>query len=119
MCGVMLMYKPYRHMRTSLLLLLLLSVVLLAASCRSADVSATKAIAPPQGLKDINGTQLYYKAMGQGQPIVFLHVRSGSHRYFLPHMEPLAAEYQLFFYDQRGTGSSDGRLDLKAISIDQ
>lgn len=57
--------------------------------------------------------------MGKGEPLFFLHGRSGSHRYFLPHFEPLADDYQLFLYDQRGTGLSDGKIDLKAISIDQ
>lgn len=31
----------------------------------------------------------------------------------------LLTAFQLLFYDQRGTGLSDGRLDLKTISIDQ
>jgi len=69
-------------------------VALSGTACRSPAVSTTKSIIPPEGLKDINGTQLYYKAIGKGQPIFFLHGRSGSHRYFLPHMEELAAAYQ-------------------------
>ncbi|HEX5691631.1 MAG TPA: alpha/beta hydrolase, partial [Roseiflexaceae bacterium] len=56
---------------------------------------------------------------GKGAADRFLHGRSGSDRYFLPFAEPLASEYQLVLYDQRGTGSSDGKIDLKAISIDQ
>jgi proline iminopeptidase len=98
--------------------LLLLSVALLGAGCRSAGVSTTKEITPPEGVKGINGAQLYYKAIGKGQPLVFLHGSGGSHRYFLPHLQPLAGEYQLLFYDQRGTGFSDGRPDL-ADTIDQ
>jgi proline iminopeptidase len=34
-------------------------------------------------------------------------------------MEALSDEYQLIFYDQRGTGLSDGRWDLGTISIEQ
>jgi proline iminopeptidase len=114
------MCKPYLHMRTSFLLLILfLSVALSGAGCRPVGVSTTDDSTPPNGLKDINGTQLYYQAMGNGQPIFFLHGRSGSHRYFLPHMQPLADRYQLLFYDQRGTGLSSGKIELKAISIDQ
>jgi proline iminopeptidase len=114
------MYKPYLCPRKSFLLLLLfLSITFSAAACRSTPVSPSADVAPLEGLKTINGTQLFYKTLGKGQPIVFLHGRSGSHRYFLPHMQPLADEYQLVFYDQRGTGSSDGKIDLKAISIDQ
>jgi len=93
-------------------------VALAGAACRSPDVSTTKAITPPEGVKDINGAQLYYKAIGKGQPLVFLHGSGGSHRYFLPHLQTLAGEYQLLFYDQRGTGLSNGRPDL-ANTIDQ
>jgi proline iminopeptidase len=114
------MCKLYRHTRKLFLVLMLfLSVALSAAGCRSSDVSAPKDIVPPEGEKDINRTQLYYKVLGKGPPIFFLHGRSGSHRYFLPHIEPLSDKYQLLFYDQRGTGSSNGQLDLQAISIDQ
>jgi proline iminopeptidase len=72
-----------------------------------------------QGLQAVNGTHLYYEIIGKGAPLFVLHGTSGSHRYFLPYMEALSDEYQLFFYDQRGTGLSDGHLDLAAISIDQ
>ncbi len=113
------MCKPHLHTRTSFrLLMLVLSVALFGAGCRSTGVSTTKDITPPEGVKDINGAQLYYKAMGTGQPLLFLHGSGGSHRYFLPHLQPLAAEYQLLFYDQRGTGLSNGRPDL-ANTIDQ
>jgi proline iminopeptidase len=114
------MFKSDLYTRKScLLFIVFLSIALSGASCRSTAVSPSKDVTPPEGLKNIHGTQLYYKAMGKGQPIFFLHGRSGSHRYFLPYVEPLADEYQLLFYDQRGTGSSDGKIDLKAISIDQ
>ena len=74
---------------------------------------------PINGLQAINGTQLYYEIIGKGAPLFVLHGSGGSYRYFLPYMEALSDEYQLFFYDQRGTGLSDGHLDLAAISIDQ
>ena len=72
-----------------------------------------------KGLQAVNGTHLYYEIIGKGAPLFVLHGSGGSHRYFLPYMEALSDEYQLFFYDQRGTGLSDGHLDLAAISIDQ
>jgi proline iminopeptidase len=75
---------------------------------------------PINGLQAVNGTQLYYEIIGKGTPLFVLHGGPGnSHGYFLPYMEALSDEYQLFFYDQRGTGLSDGHLDLAAISIDQ
>jgi len=74
---------------------------------------------PIKGLQAVNGTHLYYEIIGEGAPLFVLHGSGGSHRYFLPYMEALSDEYQLFFYDQRGTGLSDGHLDLVANSIDQ
>jgi proline iminopeptidase len=75
--------------------------------------------APITGLQAVNGTHLYYEIIGKGAPLFVLHGSGGSHRYFLPYMEPLSDKYQLFFYDQRGTGLSDGHPDLAANSIDQ
>jgi proline iminopeptidase len=72
-----------------------------------------------KGLQAVNGTQLYYQIIGKGAPLFVLHGSGDSHRYFLPYMEALSDKYQLFFYDQRGTGLSDGHLGLGAISIDQ
>lgn len=75
---------------------------------------------PIKGLQAVNGTHLYYEIMGKGAPLFVLHGGpGGSHRYFLPYLGALSDEYQLFFYDQRGTGLSDGHLDLAAISIGQ
>jgi proline iminopeptidase len=115
------MFVRYPLARKSVLLLVLcIMTAFSGAGCRPLDGPSSNSIAPPEGLKDINGTQLYYKAIGTGEPIFFLHGGpGGSHRYFLPHMQQLADEYQLVFYDQRGTGLSNGRLDLRAISIDQ
>ena len=76
-------------------------------------------ISVSEGMQEINGTHMYYKMIGTGDPIIFLHGSGGSHRYFLPYMEQLADSYQLVFYDQRGTGLSDGRLVFSAITIDQ
>jgi len=72
-----------------------------------------------KGLQAANGTYLYYEIIGKGAPLFVLHGSGGSHRYFLPYMEPLSDQYQLFFYDQRGTGLSDGHPELAANSIDQ
>lgn len=100
-------------------LLVLVAIMLALGGCGPAPPPAARAPAVSEGLKEINGTQLYYKTVGEGEPIIFLHGGGGSHRYFLPHLEPLANERQLIFYDQRGTGLSDGKLDLRAISVDQ
>ena len=100
-------------------LMLVLSITLLYIGVGCGNASTAENLSSSEGMKDINGTQLYYKMIGTGDPIFFLHGSGGSHRYFLPYMDELADSYQLVFYDQRGTGLSDGQLDLSAITIDQ
>ncbi|WLD94372.1 alpha/beta fold hydrolase [Alkalihalobacillus sp. AL-G] len=57
---------------------------------------------------NINGAQIHVKIIGEGEPIVFLHGGPGSeHRFFLPHVLPLAEKYKLVLYDQRGCGQSE------------
>ncbi len=66
-----------------------------------------------EGLKDINGTQLYFKVIGEGDPILIVHGGPGlNHNYFLPHLEGLSKKHQLIFYDQRSSGQS--ALSVKA-----
>lgn len=66
-----------------------------------------------EGLKEINGTQLYIKIIGKGEPLFIIHGGPGlNHNYFLPHLESLAKKYQLIFFDQRSSGQS--YLNVKA-----
>ncbi len=60
-----------------------------------------------RGMKLINGTHLYFEAMGKGEPILVIHGGPGlPHDYFLPYLEELAKTNLLIFYDQRSTGKS-------------
>ncbi|WLR42277.1 alpha/beta hydrolase [Bacillus carboniphilus] len=60
----------------------------------------------------INEDKFYTVSIGEGEPIVFLHGGPGSeHRFFLPHVLPLANEFKLVFYDQRGCGKSHSFSD--------
>lgn len=103
--------------RSVLALAIVLAAALIVAGC---GAPAPAAPAMSEGLQPVNGTQLYYQTVGAGAPLFVLHGGpGGSHRYFLPFLEPLADQYQLVFYDQRGTGMSDGKLELSAITIDQ
>jgi proline iminopeptidase len=71
------------------------------------------------GMRLINGTQLYCKSIGTGTPLVILHGGPGlDHSYFLPQMEKLADAYELIFFDQRGCGKSSIRLDSTAMTLD-
>lgn len=54
-----------------------------------------------------NGVKLYYEIEGEGQPLLLLNGGPGfSHEYLQP-LRALAADAQLIFFDQRGTGQSD------------
>lgn len=67
-----------------------------------------------EGYLDANGVLLYYKAFGQGPPLLVVHGGPGaSHAYFLPHPIPLARRNRLNFIDERGSGKSE-RLENPA-----
>jgi proline-specific peptidase len=71
-----------------------------------------------EGLIRINNAQLYYKAMGQGEPIIVVHGGPGfDHIHMLPFGE-LASDYKVVFYDQRATGNSTGSVDSNSITVD-
>lgn len=71
----------------------------------------------PGSLRDLNGTQLFVREMGDGAPLIVVH--GGpllEHGYFLPHLEPLAEDNRLVFYDQRLSGRSAAEAD--PVSMD-
>jgi proline iminopeptidase len=62
---------------------------------------------PEEGISNINGTQLFIKTIGQGEPIVVVHGGPGlNHTYLEPHFDRLAKNFQVVFYDQRASGRS-------------
>lgn len=68
----------------------------------------------------VDGAALYYRSIGAGEPVIVVHGGPGlDHNYFLPHLEELALDYRLVFYDQRGTGQSTGMVDSISMTIDQ
>lgn len=59
------------------------------------------------GIKKINGTNLYITIDGKGAPIVFIHGGPGlNHSYFEPHVDPLSKKFKTVLYDQRACGKS-------------
>jgi proline iminopeptidase len=84
-----------------------------------ASVSCSKPSAIEEDYLDINGTSLFFKTMGSGEPVVVLHGGPGfDHRQFLPYIWELAEHNRVILYDQRGTGLSSGPVDSTSISID-
>jgi proline iminopeptidase len=71
-----------------------------------------------EGFVSVNGLQLYYKIIGQGEPVVISHGGPGfDHNYILP-MSGLADGYRVIFYDQRSTGNSTGTVDADSMTLD-
>lgn len=67
---------------------------------------------------NIRGEEMYVNIVGHGEPIVFLHGGPGDeHRYFLPHVLPLADHFSLVFYDQRGCGQSERSLEPTSYTL--
>lgn len=68
---------------------------------------------------EISEAKLFYETMGQGDPIIVLHGGPGlSYEYLMPQMGKLAENHLVIFYDQRGSGRSQGGDDTTNITID-
>jgi len=72
-----------------------------------------------EGMKEINGTNLYFKILGSAEPILIIHGGPGlSHDYFLPALESLGNKHRLIFYDQRASGKSDLNINPESVTLD-
>ena len=72
-----------------------------------------------EGFKPINDVRIYYKIIGNGEPVVILHGGPGlGHNYLFPHFKRLAKNYRLIFYDQRSSGRSTGNEKPSNITMD-
>jgi len=92
---------------------LLFAVVTISACSKPSAEPRTEA-----GLLQINGTELYVKRIGSGEPIVVVHGGPMlEHGYLLPHLRPLADHYELIFYDQRLSGRSAPQVDSASVRI--
>jgi proline iminopeptidase len=98
---------------------ILTGILLSLPATVTAPAQDDKAPLVVEGMRLIDGTQLYCKSIGTGIPLVILHGGPGlDHSYFLPQMEKLADTYELIFFDQRGCGRSSVRLDSSAMTLD-
>ncbi len=70
-------------------------------------------------LMEINGTQIFVKVMGEGEPIIMLHGGPGAeHIFFARYTQELAADHQLIYYDQRSTGFSVPDIAPEHLTVD-
>lgn len=108
---------------------LLLASPLLLIACAGESVEFGEAPQAPQApqaipareqLLEVNGTRLFVKRIGAGEPIVVVHGGPVlEHGYLLPHLEPLAREYELILYDQRICGRSDPEVPAETVRLAQ
>jgi len=105
-------------------LLSVLAVIVVACNPASTDKnSPQKSIQAnlkiEEGFVDANGVLIYYKALGNGQPLLIVHGGPGaSHDYFLPYLLPLARTNRLIFIDERGSGRSQKLEDSSAYTVE-
>jgi hypothetical protein len=108
------------HFALFVLPILLMSLLASCAVSSSSPGGISAAFpAAREGFADAgDGVRLFYRVFGGGRDtVVVIHGGPGfSMRYFGDHLAPLAKEYTLVFYDQRGTGRSTLVNDPDALS---
>jgi pimeloyl-ACP methyl ester carboxylesterase len=65
----------------------------------------------------VNGIELYYEKMGQGNPIILLHGNGEDHKIFLKLISELAKNYTVYAIDSRGHGRSTQVKELDYVSM--
>ena len=98
----------------ALRLFLLICISTLVIACTTTELNHDE-----EGFFSINGSDIYYKIIGKGEPIIVIHGGPVlDHSYFLPQFEALKEDYQLIFYDQRVCGKSGLGMDSSTMNID-
>jgi pimeloyl-ACP methyl ester carboxylesterase len=59
------------------------------------------------GFTEVNGTQLYYEALGEGHPLVLIHGGYMDRRMWDDQFYAFAEHYRVIRYDVRGFGKSE------------
>ncbi len=75
--------------------------------------------APREGYVPVENAKLYYREVGQGQPVIILHGGPDfDHNYLLPDMDRWSDSFRLIYYDQRGRGKSVHNVQPEDVSIE-
>jgi proline iminopeptidase len=94
-------------------------LVLVVVACSGSSTSATPSAAD-SGFVAAPGARLFYKSVGNREPILVVHGGPGmDHTYLLPGMLGLAKSHRMVFYDQRGGGRTDGDVNASTVSFDR
>jgi proline iminopeptidase len=74
--------------------------------------------APHEGYIPVDHAALWYRDIGQGQPIIVLHGGPDFDcNYLLPEMDRLSDGFRLIYYDQRGRGRSARNVQPEDVSM--
>ena len=106
---------PLRGRAFAGLMPLACTVALTLSGCSksSPEISISEELLP------VNGTELFVKRIGEGEPIIVVHGGPVlEHGYLLPHLEPLAKSFELILFDQRLSGRSAGVVDSSSVRLD-
>lgn len=75
-------------------------------------------LAPREGRAALENTELYYREIGQGEPVIVLHGGPDfDHTYLLPDLDRLSDSCRLIYYDQRGRGKSARDVRPQDVSL--
>jgi len=69
----------------------------------------------------INGFEMYYETLGEGEPLLLVHGWSGNVEYFAPLLDELSRHYQVIIPELRGHGRStnpDGTFTVEQTAND-
>lgn len=96
----------------------LLAAVLALCACAPPEASVVGPDVVSEGLVALNGTEIYVKRMGSGEPVMIIHGGPMlEHGYLLAHLAPLAESHQLVLADQRISGRSAGVVPAESVRI--
>jgi proline iminopeptidase len=71
------------------------------------------------GFVDVPGARLHYGSIGRGEPVIVVHGGPGmDHSYLRPGMDELARTHRVVFYDQRGSGRTEGEVSRATVNLD-
>lgn len=91
--------------------LLLLVIVPLFEACDQSEIR--------KGYESVNGTEIYYKRMGTGEPVIIVHGGPVlEHGYLTPYFKPLSDNFELIYFDQRLSGRSSADVDTSDVRLD-
>jgi pimeloyl-ACP methyl ester carboxylesterase len=83
--------------------------------------TASSRVTPAAHTAALNGIEMYYEVVGEGEPLVFLHGGMQTGRMYDPFVEEFSKHYRLIVPDLRGHGGSTnpaGEFSIRQFALD-